>query len=217
MGFIAEFTLSSPLVCETTQAVPEMTFEMEDLQLRGDQPSNYVFWASGGDFEQLEDVLDEDSTVADFVFLTRIRDRLLCRVTFTEGYEQRLADPTASAYDIVYLSPVQLSEGSDIRAQVPSRDGLAAYREACQEPEIPFTLGRLYEEGSWDETNEYGLTERQYDALVHAYESGYFGDEREAPLEAINLVREPGVSSRNRLRDRAVTSGRSHQGVRTAS
>jgi len=112
MGFIAEFTLSSPLVCETTQAVPGMTFEMEDLQLRGDQPSNYVFWASGGDFEQLEDVLDEDSTVADFVFLTRIRDRLLCRVTFTEGSEQRLAYPTASAYDIVYLSLVQRARGA---------------------------------------------------------------------------------------------------------
>jgi hypothetical protein len=112
VGFIAEFTLSSPLVRETTQAVPGMTFEMEDLQLRGDQPSNYVFWAIGGDFEQLEDVLDEDSTVADFVFLTRIRDRLLCRVTFTEESEQRPAYPTASAYDIVYPSLVQRARGA---------------------------------------------------------------------------------------------------------
>lgn len=185
MGFIAEFTLSSPLMRETTQAVPEMTFEMEDLQLRGDRPANYVFWARGGDFQRLEHALVEDSTVDEFVFLTRICDRQLCRVTFTEESEQRLAYPTASAYDIVYLSLIQTSEGSDIRAQVPSRDALRAYREACQELGIPFTLDRLYEEESWDETNEYGLTERQYEALVKAHEAGYFGDVRDVDLEAI--------------------------------
>lgn len=185
MGFIAEFRLSSPLMRETTEALPEMTFEMEDLQLRGDQPANYVFWATGGDFQELERALRDDSTVEDFVFLTRIRDRQLCRVTFTEESEQRLAYPTASAYDIVYLSLIQTSEGSDIRAQVPSRDALRAYRETCQELGIPFTLDRLYEEESWDETNEYGLTERQYEALVQAHKAGYFGDVRDVNLADI--------------------------------
>lgn len=183
MGFIAEFTLSSPLMRETTKAVPEMTFELEDLQVRGDRPANYVFWARGGDFHQLDRGLEDDSTVADFVVLPRIRDRQLCRVTFTEASEQRLAYPTASASDIVYLSLIQTSEGSDIRAQIPSRDALRAYREVCQDLEIPFTLTRLYEEESWDETNEYGLTDRQYEALITAYEAGYVGNTRDVTLE----------------------------------
>jgi predicted DNA binding protein len=185
MGFIAEFELSSPLMRETTRAVPEMTFEMEDLQLREAQPANYVFWASGGDFDELEAALRADSTVDDFVFLTRIRDRQLCRVTFTEAAEERLAYPIASESDIVYLNLTQTSDGSEIRAQVPSRDALQAYREACAEREIPFTLDRLYEEESRGETNEFGLTKRQHEALVRAYEAGYFGDSRDATLEDI--------------------------------
>jgi hypothetical protein len=104
-------------------------------------------------------------------------------VTFTEAIQDRLAYPTASKSDIVYLSLVQSGGESTIRAQVPSRDALKAHREAFRERDIPFTLDRLYREAPGSGDSRYDLTERQREAMILAYESGYFGSTRDCSLE----------------------------------
>lgn len=185
MGFIAEFTLSSPLMLATAKAVPEMTLEMEDLQLVGDGPARFIFWASGGDFSRLEAALVDDDTVADFTLLAAVGDRRLYRVSFIEARKHQLTYPAAAEYDIVYLDLVATAEGSHVRAQVPTRDALQAYRAACEARDVPFQLDRLYQEGSTDPGERYGLTKRQSEALRLAHERGYFGSEREATLEEI--------------------------------
>jgi predicted DNA binding protein len=188
MGFIAEFQLSSPLLREATQAVPAMQLEMVDLQMHRveNRLLKYVFWASGGEFDELHAMLASDSVVEDVAFLTEVEDRGLFRVTFSEEAGKRTTYPTASAFDIVYLSLIQSDGESHIRAQVPSREALKSYRKACKERDIPFTLKRLYQEDSKTSNERYNLTNRQYEALLFAYEQGYFGTTREANLEEIS-------------------------------
>lgn len=185
MGFIAEFTITTPLLAETMNAVPRMTIEMEDLQVIDGGPVKFFFWGCGDDIESFESALEEDSTVSDYVFLTRVGGRALYRVTFAEGTRDRMVYPLASELDIIYLSLRQTHEGSTIRALVASRDALRDYREYCIEFDMAFQLHRIYEEEADTRYNLYGLTERQYETLVLAYESGYFGETREASLEEI--------------------------------
>jgi predicted DNA binding protein len=86
---------------------------------------------------------------------------------------------------MVYLRVVQQNGRSHIRAQVVSRDALCNYRDCCERRGLTFTLERLYQEDSDNDTLRYGLTERQREALVLAHRQGYFGATRETDLQGV--------------------------------
>lgn len=185
MAFIAEFTVVSPIIRETAEAVPDMEFHTEDLQLVDAEQANFVFWADGDDFARLDTALAHDSTIDDFALLTEVGNRRLYRTTLTQAGTTYLTYPDASDHDIVFLNVTTTHDGSHFRARVPSRNALQAYRDACRDKGLPFHLERVYRENPDDASGRYGLTDRQYEALVLAYERGYFGAERNTTLEAI--------------------------------
>ncbi len=183
MSFIAEFEVTSPIMQATANAVPDMVIRTEDLHLGDD--ARFVFWAHGNDFDHFESALGGDPTVADYTLLTELGDRRLYRVTLTEDGKQAMTYPVASEYDIVFLEVTATHEGSQIRARIPTRDTLKAYREACVERGIPFRLQRLYREEADDSVDQYGLTPAQRDVLVRAHERGYFNEPRSITLEEL--------------------------------
>jgi predicted DNA binding protein len=181
MSFIAEYTINSPMLKDTHEAVPEMRFEMEDLQLlEGTQPK-YVFWATGGDFDRLETVLGEDPYVISFSHLTTVGQRRLYRLNFTQEAKEMMTYPEASRFDIVFLGATSTTEGVHFRTQVPTRDALSEFRRTCEAKGLSFSLDRIYQEGD-DAADQYGLTDRQREALVLAHERGYYGPDREVSL-----------------------------------
>lgn len=185
MTYIADFSIKSPLMEEAAEAVPQMTFEMVDLQvLDGDRP-RYIFWANGDEFDNLESALERDQTVNSFICLTSEEDRQLYRVTFTKDAKDKLMYIDACDCDIVFLKSTATKRGSRIRAQVPSQEALRTFSAACQEKEIPFKLEGLFKDGSRNNDVILGMTERQREALVLAYQQGYFGARREKKLEDI--------------------------------
>lgn len=185
MGFIAEFTVVSPILRETARAVPDMRFQTEDVQPVDEENANFVFWASGSEFEQLEAALELDSTITGFALLAEVGERRLYRTTLTEEATSHMTYQEASEFGIVFLEGTATHEGWHFRARVPSRDALQAYRNVCRDKGLPFQLDRLFRENSHDVSDKYGLTDRQYEALVLAYERGYFGADRETTLEVI--------------------------------
>lgn len=181
MSFIAEYTIDSPMLKETHEAVPEMTFEMEDLQLlEGTQPK-YVFWAQGGDFDRLETVLGNDPYVINFSHLTTVGQRRLYRLNFTQEAKEMMTYPEASRFDIVFLGASSTVDGVHFRARVPTRDALTEFRSTCEAKGLSFRLDRIYQEGD-GAADQYRLTARQREALVLAYERGYYGPNREVSL-----------------------------------
>lgn len=185
MGFIAEFTVVSPIIRETAEAVPEMEFHTEDLQLVDAEHTNFIFWVDGGDFGQLEAALARDSTIDEFALLTEVGERRLYRTTLTQDGAAYLTYPDASDLDIVFLNVTTTHEGSHFRARIPSRDALQTYRDTCRDKDLTFHLERVYRGGPNDTSGRYGVTDRQYEALVLAYKRGYFGAERDTTLETI--------------------------------
>lgn len=183
MSFIAEFAISSPIMQESAEAVPDMVFSTEELSLG--QDAKFVFWASGDDFDRLESALLTDPTVEDYTILTDLGDRQLYRVTLSEAGKQAMTYPAATEYDIVFLDVVATHEGSQVRARMPTREALKGYRDACVDRGISFNLDRLYREAPADSSDRYGLTPAQRDVLVRAHERGYFADPRSITLEEL--------------------------------
>lgn len=192
MGFIAEFRVSSPLMREAAGRLPEASFRMEELQFTEADSARFVFWTAGETTDRIEAALAADPTVGEFSLLTTVDEHFLYRASFTPEARQQLIYSDAIEHDVVYLELTVRSEGTHIRAQMPSREALSAYREHCRQRDIAFQLESLYREDGRDGVDRYGLTDRQREALVLAYESGYFDDTRETTLEGI--AEELGIS-----------------------
>lgn len=185
MGFITEYTITSPVLAETHRRVPDMVLKMEDLQILEGDRAKYIFWAEGGDFEEFEDSLAADPTVEAFVTLTEIADRRLYRVNFASEVREKMTYPEASEFDIVFLGARSTNEGVHFRAQVPTRRVLNEFRQRCLEKDLQFRLDSIYQEDGSGANGQYGLTDAQREALLLAYERGYFGVTRDASLEEI--------------------------------
>jgi len=114
----------------------------------------------------------DDETVSEFTLLEATGDRRLYSGTLSERGEKHLTYPTAAEYDIAYLD-VTVTKGTRIRARVPTREALFAYRDACRERDIPFRIERIFSE-STQSGDRYEITDRQREALLIALEEGYF-------------------------------------------
>lgn len=183
MSFITEFEIDSPLMQKSAKVVPDMVFRTEDLRLG--EEAKFVFWASGDDFDRLESAVVTDPTVEDYTLLTELSDRRLYRVTLTEEGKQAMTYPAATEYDIVFLDVTATHRKSRIRARVPTREALKAYRAACVERGMSFHLDRLYRAEPDDPGTRYGLTPAQREVLVQAHERGYFNEPRSTTLEEL--------------------------------
>ncbi len=186
MSFIAEFTLSNPIMQSARRAVPEVTVEVEDEQPGRTGESKLIFWASGteDDLERFFRELSTDPSVASFEILSRLPERRLFRVALSAEGERGLT--YVDAIDIgVTLLDIEASGGETrYRAQVPSRDALSQYRKRCNERGLSFDLRRIYRSEA-EETERYGLTPRQRDVLRRALEAGYFEVPREVSMEEL--------------------------------
>ncbi|MFC7079793.1 helix-turn-helix domain-containing protein [Halorussus caseinilyticus] len=193
MSFVAEFVVSSPILRETRKVVPEMTFETEDVRRMPDSSQKFVFWASGDDFDAFESGVEDDPTVADYCLLADLGDRRLYRVTLSESVAERMTHSVAVERDITFLDVTADTTESRVRARVPNRDALCAYRDACREMGFPFRLVGIYDES---ETNadgqQYGVTTPQREALVCALAAGYFDVPRRTTLT--ELAEDLGIS-----------------------
>jgi predicted DNA binding protein len=77
---------------------------------------------------------------------------------------------------------VSTERGWSIRLQLPDRKALVALSEFCDEEGINFELKRMFRQDGWVRGEPTGLTDAQRDALLAAYENGYFEEPREASL-----------------------------------
>lgn len=192
MSFIAEFELSNPLLRATVQAVPEMTIQIEDEILPGQQgPLKLVVWAFGDDFDAFEAALGADPTVDSFALLFEAAERHHYRINLSEEGTRYVTYQSAVRADISFLEVTRTVDGIQIRASVPSRDALFTYRDWCRENDIQFRLRSIYREENFDES-QFGITRRQYDALRAAFREGYFEVPRETTLA--ELADELGIS-----------------------
>jgi predicted DNA binding protein len=181
MTLIAEFELSTPILREVAQAASQLSIEQVYRSETGE--TKLLFWADGEEFESVEAALESDPSVEEYAPLDRLSERRLYSVVLSELGTERLTHPAAAANDIAFLD-ITVTGDTRIRARVPSKDALVAYHEGCRERGIPFRLFRMYYEPGPD-AEQYGLSERQREALLAALGAGYFEVPRTATLASI--------------------------------
>lgn len=194
MSFIAEYTLSNPILYETRETVPEVTVEVEDEQPALKSDSRLTLWARGqeSELDRFFQELPHDPSIADFETLATLSERRLFRITLSPEGERGLTYIDAIELGITFLEIKAMGTTMEYRAQVPSREALSSYRDRCDERDLPFTLHRLYRTDA-EASAKYDLTSRQRDVLHRALEQGYFEVPRE--ISAEELAEEFEISS----------------------
>jgi predicted DNA binding protein len=179
---VAEFTLRShefPLGTVFAE-LPDVTVQLERVvpDARGVVP---YFWVRGTETDSIVDQFSAHPGVEDIQFVDEIDGEYLMRCQWVSEHDSvldALVDP-----EVVLLSAVGTDDKWTFELRGESRQAIATFRNYCQEHEIPITLTELH--ALQPLAARHDLTEKQREALIRAFERGYFDSPRETTLEAV--------------------------------
>ena len=172
MSVIAEFTLRTPITREALERDPNMEFQVQQFTgLEDDEPALFV-WAWGGDFEGMEDALSGDPSVTEVNCIAGFDQVRLYQISLSpEGVESTTFRIWGSV-GAVLLSSRRDHDRWRLKMQFPDRDAFAAYVEFCEANDLELTVTRLFRPENPNDVA--GVTVEQREALLAAYEEGYF-------------------------------------------
>lgn len=197
MSVLAELTVpaSEFVLADTLRSVPDMRIEIKRVVADTEHVTPY-FWASGEDLDAFEEALRDDDTVEDILTLEdQGGEERFYRVTWqteVESLMSAISDAKATILEAVS------DDGKfwELKVLFPDRDALSDFHDYCVERDFSFQLERVYQPENPQEAGTYDVTDDQREALVAAYDAGYFDVPRDASLT--ELADELGIS-RNAL------------------
>ncbi|QLC35382.1 helix-turn-helix domain-containing protein (plasmid) [Halarchaeum sp. CBA1220] len=140
----------------------------------------FFFLVTGTDGERFEDALRADHTVRDWTRVSADADTVVYRIAHADG--TILLSPMVARLGGLMLEAWSTEQGWAVRLQFPDREVLSELWEYCEAEDITFELRRVFRQEGWTDREPSGLTDAQHEALVTAYECGYFEEPREATL-----------------------------------
>jgi predicted DNA binding protein len=146
----------------------------------------HFFWVETPDFEEVESAFEEDHTVASFANIAGSDSRHTYRIEYAD--EAKLVSPTVVDTGGLVLESRSHANGWLLELQLESYDTLDDLVEFAEREDIRFDVHELRQEDDTGTDPEFGLTERQTEALVNAYIHGYYDDPRETSLEELAAV-----------------------------
>jgi predicted DNA binding protein len=153
-----------------------------------------LFWVAGGEgttdrvTQNITETLQADPLTESVRSLTTTDERTLFEVHWNPHIDGLIR--TFIETDVQLLQAQGTANVWDFRLQFRSRDALVDFRTACEDEGIPLTLRRLYNPSIPADNGR--LTDNQHDALVTAYEQGYFDVPRSVSMG--DLVEQFGIS-----------------------
>jgi predicted DNA binding protein len=140
------------------------------------------FWVCGAETGEIETKFEPHAGVTGIRLVDSVEDEYLMRAKWEQEYFGVLS--ALAKANVVVLTGIGTKDEWRFEVRGESQEAIAAFREYCQENDIPIEITAVHAmlpiqgEG-------YELTETQREALVLAYERGYFDTPREASLEEI--------------------------------
>ena len=173
---VEEFPLGSVF-----ENLPGATVELERLIPHETLIIPY-FWVRDVETEDIEAAFEAHSGVSNIRVVDSVEDEYLMRAEWESEYFGILS--ALAKANVVVLSGIGTKDEWRFEVRGESQETLAEFREYCQENDIPIAITAVHAmlpiQGGG-----YELTETQREALVLAYERGYFDSPREASLEDI--------------------------------
>jgi predicted DNA binding protein len=140
------------------------------------------FWVRGVETEDVEAAFEPHAGVEDVRLVDSVEDEYLLRAMWEQEYFGVLS--ALAKANVVVLTGVGTKNEWRFEVRAESQESIAEFREYCQKNDIQIEVTGVHAmlpiqgEG-------YELTETQREALVLAYERGYFDTPRESSLEEI--------------------------------
>lgn len=173
MSLYAEFNIPTEnfALHYTLQELPELIIEIERVVATDELLTPY-FWVSDFNLEKFETVIENDPTVRSLRQLDDFERSTLFRAEWTENIETIVYAYTQAGATILEASG---QDGEwNLCMRFDKHEDLHRFQDHYNEQEIPFQLKRLHELTQPRTGSQYGLTPKQYDALVTAHEMEYF-------------------------------------------
>lgn len=174
---VDQFALS-----DTFESVPEAEFELMRLIAGGKADTTFV-WGAADDFDQLATALDEDDTTRDVRLVTELDEACLYRLEWS---------PPIRVVFSFFLG----SDGSILRAHgtntdwelsllFPEHRAASATHDICKDYGLEISIRSVFQLSNACQREKDLLTDKQREALLAAYEAGYYAVPREISLQEL--------------------------------
>lgn len=172
----AEFPLGTVF-----ENLPDVSVELERL-IPHDTLIIPYFWVRGAEAADIEASFEAHEGVTDIELIDSVEHEYLMRVEWEREYVGVLN--ALAETNLVVLSGIGTATGWDFEVRGESQDEVSEFRSYCQGHDIPIDITAVHSllpiqgEG-------YELTDTQREALMLAFERGYFDSPRTATLQEI--------------------------------
>jgi len=174
--------IEHPNIVLTETVAHDRTANLRSVPEAGTDPTSgkFFYHVDSADFSRFEDGLRNDHTVGDFEQLIQTSDgNAIYSFEYTD--EAKVFSTLISAANGVVLDMENDGDAWIFTIWTPERANLATLFEAARRHDIDIELQRVNEYASLS-TTEAGLTDAQREALLVAFEAGYFKEPRDATL-----------------------------------
>ncbi|ELZ18769.1 bacterio-opsin activator HTH domain-containing protein [Haloterrigena salina JCM 13891] len=162
--------------------LPNVSVELERIIPARDVVIPY-FWVRGTAIDNVQGAFSEHPGVKQIQFIDSVEDENLLRVEWALDYDDVLTTLTETNTALIEAVGTSKQWTFDIRGD--TRHDIADFQSRCRELDIPITLTELHALTPIETATEAALTDTQQEALVLAYECGYFESPREVTMEEI--------------------------------
>ncbi|MDH5020569.1 helix-turn-helix domain-containing protein [Halobacterium rubrum] len=172
----AEFPLGT--VFET---LPDVTVELERLVPQENRVIPY-FWARDVDVDDVEAAFQSHAGLTGVRLVDSVDDEYLLRAEWDREYAGVLS--ALAETGLVVLSGVGTSDGWAFEVRGDSREDVGEFRTYCQTNDVPIEITAVHALLPVQDES-YELTEPQREALLAAYEHGFFDSPRTTSLSEV--------------------------------
>ncbi|RQG97924.1 helix-turn-helix domain-containing protein [Natrarchaeobius chitinivorans] len=162
--------------------LPNVTVELERLIPSRDVVIPY-FWVRGTEAEDIEGEFADHPGVKHIQLVDSVENEYLLRVEWSLEYDDVLSVLIEADIPLIKATGTNRQWTFDIRGD--TRSDVATFHSRCRELDIPVTLTELHALTPVETETEAALTDTQQEALVLAYERGYFESPREVTMEEL--------------------------------
>lgn len=161
------------------------------------------------DYELFMEQVEADDRVERLQIVDDLSEKTLYRIEWVRGINDLLdlviehdiwieqANTLSTEEQVDGRAPVatNIGTGTDIwrfQLRAPARDAVAAFYDACSEQGMELGIQQIVSSRERSEGGQWNLTEKQYEAVMAAYDEGYFAVPRTTSLA--DLADEFGIS-----------------------
>lgn len=197
MASVGEFTIPSdafPLGILFAE-LPDVTVELERIVPTNHALIPYV-WVRGAspiEEDQIEETAGRHADVKNVTLIDEVNDKYLLRIEWVSHHEGVLRAITETG--VTLLSGVGSKGTWTFEVRSDAHGGISEFQEYCHDHDIPAELASLHSMAALKNEAEHGLTDTQREALLLAYERGYYRSPREISLE--ELASEVGITGQS--------------------